>query len=84
MAVIVIVVVVIGLRSCSATASAKSVTCSQFNAMSSSQQDSTLNALLSSHAKQTGGSNLFAAHAQVMMGCSGNPSAKIDNVMSWN
>jgi len=82
-AIIVIVVLVFSFRSCSDSSQAKSVTCSQFNAMTLSEQDATLNTLLNAHKKQTGGSNLFLAHSQVMMGCFGNPSAKINDLINW-
>jgi len=83
-AVVVVVVAIFGMHSCAASSSAKNVTCSQFNAMSLTDQQNTLNALLSAHKKQTGGSNLMIAEARAAAGCFGNPSAKVDSVISWN
>ena len=59
-------------------------TCAQYDAMSVDQQDATLNALLALHGDQTGGQNLFAAHARAMQGCYGNSSSLLDDVINWN
>jgi len=83
-AVVVVVVAIFGLRACSASAAAKSVTCSQFNSMSSSQQTSTLKALLSAHGDTTDESNVELAYLKVQTGCMMvSPSTKIDSVVSW-
>jgi len=83
-AVVVVVVAIFGLRACSASAAAKNVTCSQFSSMSSSQQDSTLKALLSAHGDTTDETNVELAYAKVGMGCMmASPSTKIDSVVNW-
>ncbi|MDR0284154.1 MAG: hypothetical protein LBI33_04590 [Propionibacteriaceae bacterium] len=80
--IVVIVAAVFIFRGCAAESAAKDVTCSQFNSMSLSKQDNTINALLSSHNKQTGGQNLSLAHAQIMIGCY-DANLKIDDVINW-